>query len=295
MVELLQYALNGLANGFVISLLALSVVMIYQSTRVLSFAQGGISSLTTYVYYQLSTVWTVPVLVAFPIALVAAAGIGVGAEAAALRPLRRADALTRTVATLGVFVVLQVIMRFTWGGDQSFVRPLVSGRISIAGFSMSGQEVITALFAVTAAAALTVLAKRTYVGLGLSAIAENTVAARLLGVAPASASGITWALAAVLAGLAGVLATPLLVLNPFQMTLIMVTSYGAALLGRFMSLTLALIGGMLIGVVQSIVTGFITVSGASEAFGFVVVFLVLLGSRGRRDLSGLLQKGAEAW
>lgn len=295
MVEFLEYSVNGLANGFVVALLALSVVMIYRSTRVLSFAQGAISSLSTYVYYQLSTLWGWPVAVAFPVALAAAAVTGVAAEAAAMRPLRRADTLTRTVATLGVVLVLQVIMRVTWGGDESFVSPLVGGRLTAGSFSISGQELLTALIAIASAAGLAAWTRRTYVGLGLSAMAEDPAAARLLGVGPAPSSSLTWAIAAVLAGLAGILATPLLVLNPLQMTLIMVGSFGAALAGRFMSLPLALAGGCLIGVVQSVMTGYVTVSGVSETFGFIVVFVVLLGIRGRRDLSALLQREASTW
>jgi sulfate-transporting ATPase len=292
----LQFAATGLASGFVVALLALSVVMIYRSTRVLSFAQGAIASLSTYVYFQLATVWGLPAALALPLAIGASILIGGLSDLAVMRPLRRADTLTRTVSTLGLVLVLQVVMRVVWGGNESFVKPLTSRQVTVGSFSVGGQELITALVAVAAAVALVAWTRRTYSGLGLSAMAEDPVAARLLGVSPERVSRVTWGLSAVLAGLAGILVTPLLVLNPWQMTLIMVTSYGAALLGGFMSLPLALAGGLLIGVVQSEVTGYVTVSGVSEAVGFIAVFAVLLATRGRRGVaSQLLERGAQTW
>lgn len=296
MTAFLQFAATGLASGFVVALLALSVVMIYRSTRVLSFAQGAIASLSTYVYFQLATVWGLPAALALPLAIGASILIGGLSDLAVMRPLRRADTLTRTVSTLGLVLVLQVVMRVVWGGNESFVKPLTSRQVTVGSFSVGGQELITALVAVAAAVALVAWTRRTYSGLGLSAMAEDPVAARLLGVSPERVSRVTWGLSAVLAGLAGILVTPLLVLNPWQMTLIMVTSYGAALLGGFMSLPLALAGGLLIGVVQSEVTGYVTVSGVSEAVGFIAVFAVLLATRGRRGVaSQLLERGAQTW
>lgn len=286
----LQFAVNGLAFGFVIGLLALSVVMIYRSTRVLSFAQGAIASLATYVYFQFQ-VWGWPMVIALPVALLAAAVIGAASERAVMRPLRQTDALTRTVATLGLVLVLQVIMRVTWGGDESFVRPLSSSRLTVGEFTIGYQQVITAVVAIAAALLLGAWARSSYAGLALSAMAEDTGAARLLGVNPTRSSLLAWSIAAVLAALAGILVTPTLVLNPLQMTLIMVASFGAALLGRFMSLPLALLGGVLIGMVQSVTTGYVSVSGLDEAFGFIAVFAVLLLARGKQS-GALAARGA---
>lgn len=283
MLLVLQNAVGGLAQGFAIGLLAMSMVMIYRSTRVLSFAQGAIASLATYVYFQLQTVWGWPPVFALPVALAAAAAIGAGSERAAMRPLRKADAVTRTVATLGIVLVLQVIMRVVWGGTESFVRPLSTARISVGSFSVGGQDLVTALVALAAAAVLGVWARSSYRGLGLAAIAQDETAARLLGVSRDRSSIVAWSVGAVLAGLAGILVTPVLVLNPIQMTLVMVTALGAALLGRFESLPLALGGGVLVGVAQSVATGAINVSGLSESFGFIAVFAMLLLTRGRRE------------
>lgn len=292
---LLQFAVRGLANGFVIALLALSVVMIYRTTRVLSFAQGAIASLATYVFYQFSTVWHWPLLVALVVALGASIGVGTLAHVAVMRPLRRADALTRTVATLGLVLVVQVVMRVVWSGSETFVKPFSSGRVTAGRFTIGVQEIIIGIVAIVAAGVLVAWTKRTYSGLGLSAIAEDPAAARLLGVSPERVSIVAWSVSSVLAALAGILITPLLVLNTFQMTLLMVTSYGAALAGGFTSLGMALAGGLVIGMVQSVATGYVSVSGISEAFGFIAVFAVLLATRSRRGAAGLLGGGAGGW
>lgn len=286
----LQYVVNGLAAGSVIGLLALSVVMIYRSTRVLSFAQGAIASLSTYVYFQMQTVQGWPTIFALAIALAIAAGIGALSERAVMRPLRQTDALTRTVATLGLVLVLQVVMRTFWGGDETFVSKLSTARVTMGSFTVGVQELVTAIVATVAALGLSVWTRASYRGLALSAMAQDPETARLLGVDPKRASALAWSLAAVLAALAGILVTPTLVLNPLQMTLIMVTSFGAALLGGFLSIPLALVGGSLIGVVQSVTTGYLNISGVSEAFGFIAVFAILLLTRSRKR-SGTLARG----
>jgi len=293
-VLFLQFAVNGVATGFVIGLLALSIVMVYRSTRVLSFAQGAIASLATYVYFQMQTIWGWPAIVALPLALAAAGLIGAGSELAVMRPLRRTDTLTRTVATLGLVLVLQVIMRVGWGGNESFVRPLSTSRVALGSFTIGVQQLIIAVVAVVAALALGAWTRSSYRGLALSAMAEDPSAARLLGVNPTSSSLLAWSIGGVLAALAGILVTPTLVLNPLQMTFIMVTALGAALLGRFMSLQRALVGGVLIGVVQSVTTGYVSISGLSETFGFIAVFAVLLMTRGGSGSSALLAKGQAA-
>jgi branched-subunit amino acid ABC-type transport system permease component len=282
MTLFLQYAAQGLTNGFVIGLLAASLVVVYRSTRVLSFAQGAIGSLGTYAYYQLAMVWGWSALVALPLGLLAGLVSGTAVYLLAMRPLRRADALTRTVSTLGAVLVLQMIIRTVWGGNETFIRRMIGGRLDLGSFTMSAQELLVVLVVAVVALALNAWSTRSYTGLALAAIAQNSDAARLGGVSPERAAMLAWGIGGVLAALAGILVTPLLVLNPLQMTLVMVTAFGGAMLGGFTSLPIAMAGGCLIGVVQSVVTGYLNVAGLSETFGFIVVFVVLLATRGRR-------------
>jgi branched-subunit amino acid ABC-type transport system permease component len=291
----LRYVLDGLASGFVIALMALGVVVIYRSTRVLTFAQGAIASLNAYVFFQLyaPSRWGLPVGVAFALAMAVAAALGLASWAVFVHPLRGADPLTRTVATLGLVLVLQVLMRTVWGGNEQFLPPLVRGSVTLGSQTVGAQTVLIVVVTLATSAALAVWLSRSLTGLSLAATADDPISARLLGVSPARVSAVTWVLASALGALAGILVSPLLVLNPLQMTLIMVSSYGAALIGGFSSLPLAVAGGLVIGIVQSVATGLSTVSGVSETLGFVSVFAVLLVTRGRRgDLTELLQRGS---
>ncbi len=291
MLTFLQYAANGIANGFVIALLALSVVVVFRSTRVLSFAQGSIASLSTYVFFQMFTRWGWPALPAFVLAIVAAVVLGVAAWAVTMIPLRRSDPLTKTVATLALVLVLQMIMRTQWGGNETFIKPLLDARVTVGSFAIGAQQLLIAGVALLATVVLTLWFKTSFGGLALSAMADDPAAARLLGVNPLRVAATAWGIGAVLGALAGILVTPLLVLNPFQMTLIMVTAFGAALIGGFESVPLALGGALLIGVVQSVTTGYVSLSGFSESFGFIAVFIVLLFRRS--SISSLMARHGE--
>lgn len=290
---MLPTILDGLASGAVICLMGLGVVVIYRSTRVLSFAQGTIASFAAYLYFQLAVEWKLPPLLAFILAIAGATLAGVASEQLAIHPLRNADALTRTIATLGLVLVFQVVMRTIWGGSERFVPPLVSGRLQIAGQVVGAQTLLIVILTAVVSVGLIVWYSRTLSGLALTALSDNPTSARLLSVNIRTASRQTWILASALGGLAGVLVTPLLVLNPWQMTFILVASFAAALLGGFTSLEITIAGGLLIGIVRSFVTGYTNVGGLSESLGFLAVFAVLLlRKRGRDDLSGLLNAGS---
>jgi branched-subunit amino acid ABC-type transport system permease component len=291
-VKVVQYTIDGLASGFVIALMGLGVVVIYRSTRVLTFAQGALASFNAYLFFQLSVLWHWPVALSFVTAVAAAVVVGVGAERLAIAPLRRADPITRTVATLGLVLALQVGMRVIWGGSEQFVPPLVHGTVHIGSQAVGAQTLLIVGATALVTIALALWFSRSLTGLALAATADDPTAARLLGVSPDRVSVLSWVLASVLGAIAGILLTPLLVLNPWQMTFIMVSGYAAALIGGFVSLPLTVAGGVLIGIVRSVVTGSATTAGLSETLGFVAVFAVLVFTRARRtQLADLL--GAE--
>ena len=281
-------AVDGLASGAVIALMGLGVVIVYRSTRVLSFAQGALASLGAYLFFQFQVLWGWPVVVAFPAAIAAGALAGAGAERIAVNPLRHSDALTRTVSTLALVLAAQVLMRAVWGGSERFLPPLTSAGVTIGGERIGGQTVAILVATVVVAAALAWWFRSTLTGLSLAAMADEPASARLLGVSPDRVSLLTWGLASGLGALAGILATPLLVLNPWQMTFIMVSGYAAALVGGFASLPLTLAGGLGIGVVRALITSEVNVAGLSETIGFIAVFAVLIATRGRDQLADLL-------
>jgi len=280
-VPLARYLIDGLASGFVIALMGLGVVVIYRSTRVLTFAQGALASFNAYLFFQMSVLWGWPVVVSFLAAIAAAAVIGAAAERLAIAPLRRADPITRTVATLGLVLALQVGMRVIWGGSEQFVPPLVRGTISLGSETVGAQTLLIVGVTALVTLALAVWFRRSLTGLALAASADNATAASLLGISASRVSLLSWVLASTLGALAGILLTPLVVLNPWQMTFIMVSGYAAALVGGFVSLPLTVAGGVVIGIVRSAVTSNVNVAGLSETLGFIAVFAVLVATRAR--------------
>ncbi len=280
-MSLVRYVIDGLASGFVIALMGLGVVVIYRSTRVLSFAQGALASFNAYLFFQLSVLWDWPVVASFVAAVAAGAVVGALAERLTIAPLRHADPVTRTVATLGLVLALQVGMRVIWGGSEQFIPPLVSGSVSIGSESVGAQTFLIVGVTAVATIALGLWFRRSLTGLALAATADDATAARLIGISPRRVSMSSWILASTLGALAGILLTPLLVLNPWQMTYIMVSGYAAALIGGFVSLPLTVAGGVLIGIVRSAVTGSVNVAGLSETLGFIAVFAVLIVTRSR--------------
>lgn len=280
-MPLARYLIDGLASGFVIALMGLGVVVIYRSTRVLTFAQGALASFNAYLFFQMSVLWGWPVVVSFLAAIAAAAVIGAAAERLAIAPLRRADPITRTVATLGLVLALQVGMRVIWGGSEQFVPPLVRGTISLGSETVGAQTLLIVGVTALVTLALAVWFRRSLTGLALAASADNATAASLLGISASRVSLLSWVLASTLGALAGILLTPLVVLNPWQMTFIMVSGYAAALVGGFVSLPLTVAGGVVIGIVRSAVTSNVNVAGLSETLGFIAVFAVLVATRAR--------------
>lgn len=280
--------LQGLVTGCIIALLATGVTLVYRSVRVLNFAQGSLATLNTYVYYQFVAIWGWPALFALPVALLFAAGVGVAAEFVAVRPLEGADRTSRAAATIGLVLVIQWIVLSVWGAQQRFLPSLSSRGVSFGGVRLGAQHLIIAMTAIALGIALSLVLGRTRAGLALAASADDAEAARVLGVSPRRVSRATFVLASLCGALAGILATPLLVLTPSQMTLVFVVALGASLAGGFESLGRTVIAGLVLGVLQSLATSYAPgISGLPQASGLLAVLAILAFMRRRGNLVDL--------
>ncbi len=289
---LAETIIGGLFGGCIIALLAAGITIVHRSTRVLNFAQGGLATFNTYLFWQVHIAWGVPAALAFPVVLVAAAGVGVAAEAIAIRPLDRADAQTRTVGTIGLLLILQWAVFTAWGANQRFLPLLIGGGVDVFGIRLSGQNLALAVATVVVGAGMALFLTRTRFGLGLAATAQDPAAARMLGVAPRRVSSATFALAGVTGALAGILATPLLVLTPFEMTFVFVIALGASLAGGFESLPRTIAAGLALGVIQSLVATYAPFSGLPQAAGFLAVLAALIVVRRRINVVDVLRGAA---
>jgi sulfate-transporting ATPase len=273
----IQFAVLGLGVGAVYVLLAQGLVVIHSGSGVINFAHAALGMVGAYLYWQLHEAWGWPVAVAVPATMGALALVGVAVYQLLMRPLRHASSIARVVVTLGLLVTLQGAAALIWGLYIKNVTPFLPQRV----FTVRGVVVpIDRLWLLGIAVGTTLLLWAAYrftpLGLAIRAGAQNGRAAASLGWSPHVLASVAWGVGSALAALAGILISPLLGLGLDEFPLLVIPVLAAALLGGFESLLLTLVGGILIGVVQSLTPQYVHIQGASWAVPFLLIVLILV-------------------
>jgi branched-chain amino acid transport system permease protein len=248
-----QDLVNGLSLGAVFALLGLGVVLIYKSSGVLNFAHGSIAMFSTYIYFEITRSFSgIPLVVATIMAVAFGALLGAGFYLTVFRRMQEAGLLAKVIASLAVAGVLQGMAAFIWrNASQARVpQQLPEGSLRVSSIGLSYQEIGTILITLAVGIALILVLRHTTFGIALRATAQNRMAARMLGVRETRVAATSWAIGGGLAALAGILVIPLAVLTVYSMTGYMVRGFVAAVVGGFVSLPAALIGGFALGAVQ---------------------------------------------
>ncbi len=299
MTDHINFLLLGLGNGAVFAALAMALVVTYRSSAVLNFATGALSLQAAYTYAFLrrgELLTPLPLLPktidiggplsfwpALVITVVLEVVVGVLLYVGVFRPLRTARPLAKAVGSLGVMVLLTAIVAERAGPEQLLVQPV----FPLDNYTFGDVRVVADRFwfAVTIVAVALVLAavyRFTRFGLATRASAETEFGALVSGLSPERLAVANWAISAAVAALAGVLIAPLVPLIPGTYTLFIVPALAAAVLGRFSALTPAVIGGLLVGALQSEAVflrsrhSWFPQNGAAELIPLVLVLLVLL-------------------
>jgi branched-chain amino acid transport system permease protein len=262
MQQFIDYTLNGLSTGMVYAAAALSLVLIWRSTRILNFAAGSMAMITTYIALSLinrgANYW-----IAFVVALVAGFVVGGVVERVLVRPVENKPPINAVIVTLGLFVLLEAVAGMIWGNSRARSFP---AHFSGKGYALGGSQVAFApfdSFIVVSVAlvmlGLLVLFQYTSLGLQMRAAAFEPMVARLQGVRVNRMLTLGWAMAAAAGSLAGVLVAPgtLLLAGPSYMEDVLVFGFTAAVLGGLDSPVGALIGGLVIGLGRKYVSGYI--------------------------------------
>lgn len=292
MTDFVQFLLLGLGSGSLAALLGLGLVLIYRGSGTINFAHGSFALLGAYLNYELNTQHGVPLAVAMPLSCIAVGLVGVLVQLLLMRPLRDRSALSRVIATLGVLTVVQQAVTIRYGSSQVQVGIPLPERSLHLGAVVVGEYAFWLLgIAAVTTALLTVIARRTKLGLAISAAAENQHAAAALGLSPNVLACVTWGTGSALAGLVGTLfgsvSSSFLSIN--GLSLLIVSGLAAALLGGFRSFPLVLVSGLLVGIVQSVcasptfltqVSKHVSTTGFSDSIPFLFIVAVLV-SRGR--------------
>ncbi len=253
MAQFWQQVVSGLATGGIYASLALALVLIYRSTRVINFAQGEMATFSTFIAWQLMQ-WGMPYWGAFFLTLALSFAGGVAIERTIIRPIERAPVLTVVMVTLGGLIALNGLTGWIWGSaTKTFPSAFSTRPITIGGVAFSIQDLGVIGVTLVAVGLLYLLFQFTKVGLGLRAAALAPEASRLLGVRVSWMLALGWGLAATLGALAGMMTAPTTFLDPNMMQGILLYALAAAVLGGLDSPIGAVVGGLSLGVLLNLV------------------------------------------
>lgn len=284
--DFLNYVPVGLAYGGVYALAALGLVLIYRVSGVLNFAHGGVATVSAFVAYQIADQMKLPGWVPAPLvglvaAIVVGCALGFIIEWLTIRPLAGRPAIVKVSVTIGWLLVLQQVAGLFWGftayhNPIDIVDPNGTFPVpfTVVHFGYNNLLVIGVALALSALTAL--LLQYTTLGASMRAVSDDPRGARLWGINVDRVTALSWVLGSAMAAVAGVLITPFIKFDPFTLTLIVVASFAAALIGRLQSLTFTVVGAMLLGLAQQIPALFNAGGTANQqAVTFLLVLLAL--------------------
>lgn len=270
-----QLVLSGIAAGSVYALVALGLVLIYKSTDVVNFAQGELVMLGAYFAITFHTIFHIPYLPALALALVATMLAGLIVDLVAIRPIQQESILSIIIATIAVGLILRNTARLVWGPELWPFPPMLSRTpFNVAGMLVTPESLGIGAVTLAFMAVYALFFRRHRIGKAMRAVAENRRAAALVGISVKRIFSVAWVMSALLAGLAGLLLAPLQPASP-TMGLIAVTAFAAAIVGGFESMTGAVVGGFLLGVIQNL-AGFYVSAVLKDTIAFIIVIAVLV-------------------
>ncbi len=283
MQKVIETLLIGLSTGSIYALMSLAIVLVWRSTRVVNFAQAGQAMLATYIGYEIATrseVFWLAVL----FASVAGALVGAGVDYFFMRVLFKhatsgpAAVVAPVIATLGLLGLIRSVVGLIWGGDlKSIEAPVTRDGYTIGETTIPFSPRNTLIIATVCIVliAISIVFRRTNLGLALRASAYAPEIAQLAGVRTAQTRTIGWAIAGGVGGIAGMLITSYNFLSPNSLDLLLVFGFIAAVIGGLESMVGSVVGALILGIGLSFILSYV---GTSLTFisGFLVLILVLL-------------------
>jgi len=275
MAQFLQQVVSGLASGGIYASLAVAIVLIYRSTRVINFAQGEMGMFMTFVaLWLIDGGW--PYWAAFFATLAMAFVGGVLLERIVIRPIESAPPVTVVIVTVGLLIALNGAAFWIWGGEtRSFPSAFSTRPIRIGGVAFSIQDFGIIGVSLVAVFLLYLFFRFTKAGLALRAAALNPEASRLVGVRVGWMLALGWGFASVLGALSGMMVAPLVFLDPNMMRGVLLYALAAAILGGLDSPLGAVIGGLALGVGLNLISTYVDFVG--DTLKLPVAFAVILG------------------
>lgn len=273
-MDFLITLVNGLSLGGIYAMIALGYTMVYGIAKMLNFAHGDIIMVGGYailVFLSINPILAIIFSVIFCIIL------GILVEKAAYRPLRGASPLAVLITAIGVSYFLQSLAQIIFGASPKYVTIANLGSVNIGGISISVSTIITLVASLIIMTALTLFVKYTKTGRAMLAVSEDKDAARLMGVNVNNIIMITFAIGSALAALAGLfslLRVPTIM--PTYGALPGIKAFTAAVIGGIGSIPGAMVGGILLGVVECVSNSIPTLAPYTMAIEFAILIVILL-------------------
>lgn len=277
-MSFLNNVITGISLGSIYAIIALGYTMVYGIAKMLNFAHGDVIMVGAYVCFFAIGSFNLPPVVGVLLAVVVCTLLGVVIERLAYKPLRAAPSLAVLITAIGVSYLLQNSAQLLWGAATKTFRPIVEGSLTLVPgqLSISYVAILSVVCCIIVMVGLTLFTGQTKMGKAMRACSEDKGAAQLMGIDVNATISMTFAIGSALAALAGVLmcsAYP--VLSPTTGSMPGIRAFTAAVFGGIGSVPGALLGGILLGVIETFGKAYISTD-LSDAVVFAVLIIVLL-------------------
>ena len=274
----LDNLINGLSLGSIYAIIALGYTMVYGIAKMLNFAHGDVIMVGAYIAFCGMQYWGVPVIPAILIAMAVCTLLGITIEGLAYRPLRQATSLAVLITAIGMSYLLQNTALMIWGANpKSFPTTFINNSsIRLGGLNISVATIITILTSIVIMTVLTLFTAKTKMGKAMRCVSEDRGAAELMGINVNRTISVTFAIGSALAAIAGVLlCSSYPILQPTTGSMPGIKAFTAAVFGGIGSIPGAMLGGILLGVIEIFGRAYISTE-LGDAIVFAVLIIVLL-------------------
>lgn len=278
MLEFLSYLISGISLGSVYAIIALGYTMVYGIAKMLNFAHGDVIMVGGYVSLLAMTSLGLPIWAAILLAMVVCTVLGVIIEGLAYKPLRSAPSLAVLITAIGVSYFLQNSALLIWGANPKVYSPIIEGTFKLfdGKLPISYISMLTVLVCIVIMIGLTIFTSKSKMGKAMRACSEDKAAAQLMGINVNKTISLTFAIGSALAAIAGVLlCSSYPTLMPTTGSMPGIKAFTAAVFGGIGSIPGAFLGGILLGIIESLAKAYISTQLANTVV-FAVLIIVLL-------------------
>ncbi len=275
LIDFIQQIFNGLVVGSIYTLIALGLTTIFGILGIAHFAHGSVAMFGGYLTFFLISALGIGLLPSFILAMAAGALLGVVLERVAYYPVRNAPPINSFIIALGLTLIIEKLNLLAFGIDQVIIPTPFVNVINIGGVTMPELRIYVLVIAAILVIGMTLLIQRTWIGMAVRAVAQNRVAAVLMGINVNSVSMFVFALSSALGVAAGVLVGALFAVAPGVSSGLVIKGFAVLILGGLGSIPGAIVGGMVLGVSEAFAAAFVS-SAYKDVISFLLMILVLL-------------------